>query len=332
MEKIFISGVAGFIGFSLAHFLLKNNVKVFGYDGLTEYGGKDLKKNRLKILTKYKNFTFTEGMLENSKLLSDTVADSSAEAIVHLAAQAGVRYSISNPKVYIDSNVVGTFNILEAALKSRPKHLLIASTSSVYGANETMPYSEIHKSDNQMSIYAATKKATENLAHSWAHIHQLPITVFRFFTVYGPWGRTDMAPFKFARAIQTGKPLDVYNKGNLWRDFTYIDDIVTGINLLASTSLNQSDRVVGDSLSKIAPFRIVNIGNSEKIHLESFIEAFENSFNKKAIKNYLSMQPGDVYCTWSDTRLLKELTGFKPNTPMELGVKKFCDWFKIYYA
>lgn len=299
---------------------------------MTDYYDVTLKKRRHALLREHECFTATEAMLEDAAALSRAVADARPDVIIHLAAQAGVRYSIENPRAYLDSNIVGTFNLMEAALSAQPEHLLMASTSSVYGANTEMPYAETHKADSQMSFYAATKKANEDMAHSWAHIHGLPITMFRFFTVYGPWGRPDMALFKFTRAILAGEPIDVYNYGQMWRDFTYVDDLVRGIRLLIDTVPGQGAAVEADSLSSVAPWREVNIGNSTKVRLEDFIDAIEAATGQKAIRNYMEMQPGDVPATWADCDLLRRLTGYAPKTDIREGVAAFVDWFSREYS
>ena len=332
--KIFITGTAGFIGFSLAKSLLENDHSVYGYDGITNYYDVKLKNNRNKILKKYKKFSFTKGMLENRNLLDKTIIKFKPEIIIHLAAQAGVRYSIDKPRTYLSSNIIGTHNIIELAHKVKVKHLMIASSSSVYGANKKTPYSENDSVKLQMSIYASTKLATESIAHSYSHIWKVPTTVLRFFTVYGPWGRPDMALFKFTKSILDGKKIDIYNKGNLYRDFTYIDDIVHGVSLLIkkipkykkNSSLNRID-----SLSLVAPFRIINIGNSKKIKLLDFIKTIENSLGKNALKNYMPMQKGDVFMTLANTKLLKKITGFVPKINYKEGVRNFIEWYLDYY-
>jgi len=332
--KIFITGTAGFIGFNVAKALLENNHNVCGYDGITNYYDVKLKINRTKILEKYKRFSFTKGMLENQNLLNKTLIKFKPEIIIHLAAQAGVRYSIDKPRTYLSSNIIGTYNIIELAHKIKVKHLMIASSSSVYGANKKTPYSENDSVKLQMSIYASTKLATESIAHSYSNIWKTPTTVLRFFTVYGPWGRPDMALFKFTKSILEGKKIDIYNKGNLYRDFTYIDDVVNGVLSLIkkipkykkNSSLNRID-----SLSSVAPFRIVNIGNSKKIKLLDFINAIENSLGKKALRNYMPMQKGDVFMTLANTKLLQKITGFIPKTNYKEGVRKFVEWYLDYY-
>ena len=332
MKKILITGTAGFIGFHLAKLLLKENFKIQGYDGMTDYYDVNLKHARHDILQKNINFAATEGMLEDNDKLDEVANKFKPDVIVHLAAQAGVRYSLKNPRAYINSNIVGTFNVMEVAKKQKVKHLLIASTSSVYGANLKMPFTEMEKADTQLTIYAATKKANESMAHCYSHLWKIPTTIFRFFTVYGPWGRPDMALFKFVSAILNEKPIDIYNNGEMYRDFTYIDDLVYGIKLLIntipSTNKNISDL---DNLSYVAPYRVVNIGNSNKIKLLDFIEAIEENLGKKAIRNYKSIQKGEVLTTWADTSLLQQLTNYSPKTNYKDGISHFIKWYKEYY-
>ncbi|ATX66969.1 SDR family NAD(P)-dependent oxidoreductase [Roseinatronobacter bogoriensis] len=332
MKRAFITGTAGFIGFHLAELLLQEGWQVAGFDGMTDYYDVTLKRQRHDMLHQHAHFTATEAMLEDASALSHAVTDARPDVIVHLAAQAGVRYSIENPRAYVDANIIGTFNLMEAAREAQPKHLLMASTSSVYGANTDMPYAEAHKADTQMSFYAATKKANEAMAHSWAHIHDLPITMFRFFTVYGPWGRPDMALFKFTRAILEGSPIDVYNHGEMWRDFTYVDDLVRGVRLLFDAVPAETSRVEGDSLSPVAPFRVVNIGNSTKVRLEDFIDQIEAATGLSATRNYMEMQQGDVPATWADSSLLMRLTGYRPATDIGEGVARFVRWYRDHYV
>ena len=334
IKNILITGSAGFIGFNLAKSLLDSDHRVHGYDGMTDYYDVRLKHERNKILTNYKKFSFTEGMLENEEVLEKAVTNFRPEIIVHLAAQAGVRYSIEKPRVYMSSNITGTFNIIELANKLKVNHLLIASSSSVYGANKNIPYREIDKTQTPLSIYAATKKATESIAHSYSSLWKLPTTILRLFTVYGPWGRPDMALFKFTDSIIKGKQIDIYNKGEMYRDFTYIDDIVKGMTLLIDVppkSENKTNIDKNDSLSPVAPFRIVNIGNSNKIKLLDFVDTIETCLGKKAIRNYMPMQKGDVHATWANTDLLKKLTGYSSTTDFKEGVKKFIEWYLIHY-
>ena len=264
--KIYITGAAGFIGFHTAKKFLDKGIKVHGYDSMNDYYDVRLKKNRLNILKQYKNFYFTKGMLENKKLLNQSVLKFKPTIIVHLAAQAGVRYSIDNPDIYLNSNIIGTFNVINIANKIKVKHLIIGSSSSVYGANKKIPFKEIDRTDHQVSFYAATKKSTESLAHSYSSLWKIPITMLRFFTVYGPWGRPDMAYFKFTKNILSGKKIDIYNKGKMYRDYTYIEDIVDGIyKLLNKIPRLNKKKFKNDSLSPVAPFRILNIGNTKKI-------------------------------------------------------------------
>ncbi len=331
--KIFITGSSGFIGFHVAKKYLDKGFKVHGLDSMNNYYDFKLKKSRLKILKKYKNFSFTKGNIENHKKLDVSITRFNPSIIIHLAAQAGVRYSIKNPKVYLNSNITGTFHIMEAAKKVKIKHLIISSSSSVYGANKKIPFKEIDKTDNQISFYAATKKSTENLAHSYSSLWKLPITILRFFTVYGPWGRPDMAYFKFTKNILDGKKIEIYNKGKMYRDYTYIDDIVEGIFKLTNKKpkLSSSKKYKNDSLSHVAPIRILNIGNTKKILLLDFINTLEKCLGKKAIKKFMPIQKGDVRSTLSDTSLLRKITHYKPKTKYQDGIKKFINWYLDYY-
>jgi len=335
-RRVLITGTAGFIGFHLAKLLLAEGFTVFGFDGMTEYYDVQLKRRRHAMLLQDPHFAAVEGMLEDHELFDRVADDFRPDVIVHLAAQAGVRYSLINPRSYIDSNVVGTFNVMEAARRLKTHHLLIASTSSVYGANEKMPFSETDKADTQLTIYAATKKANESMAHSYAHLWNLPTTMFRFFTVYGPWGRPDLALYKFVAAISEGRPIDVYNKGEMYRDFTYVDDLVRSIRLLIDAApvrpISSEDIEPGDTLSPVAPFRVVNIGNSERVRLLDFIDAIEACLGKKAVRRYLAMQKGDVPATWANTELLQRLTGYRPQTDFRDGIAKFVVWFREYYG
>lgn len=334
MKKILITGAVGFIGFHLSNLLLKEGHNVHGYDGITDYYDVNLKKARLKILKKNSKFSATQGMLEDIEKLDKLANKFRPDVIIHLAAQAGVRYSLENPRSYVNSNIIGTFNVMEIAKKYKVKHLLIASTSSVYGSNSKMPFKEIEKADTQLTIYAATKKASESMAHSYAYLWKIPTTMLRFFTVYGPWGRPDMALFKFVSAILKNKPIDIYNNGEMHRDFTYIDDLVNRIKMLIdvipSSKIDKKNSNL-DSLSNVAPFRVVNIGNSTKIKLLDFIEAIEEVLGKKAIRNYMPMQKGDVKATWADTSLLKNLTGDTSQTDFKDGVASFVKWYRQYY-
>ena len=333
-SKIYITGSSGFIGFHTAKRLLNKGIRVHGFDSMNTYYDLKLKKNRLNILKKYKNFSFTKGLLENEKVLSNSISKFKPSIIIHLAAQAGVRFSLENPKNYLNSNIVGTFNILKNANKINIKHLIIGSSSSVYGANKKIPFQEIDKADHQVSFYAATKKSTESLAHSYSSLWKIPVTMLRFFTVYGPWGRPDMAYFKFTKKILEGKRIDIFNKGKMYRDYTYIDDIVTGVCKLINKapSLNKKIKFKNDSLSPVAPYRILNIGNTKKILLLDFIKSLEKELKVKAKKRYLPMQKGDVYSTLSNSHLLKKITGYNPKTSYKTGIKKFVDWYLDYYS
>ena len=332
MTRYLVTGAAGFIGFHLARLLLDEGAVVHGYDGMTDYYDVHLKRQRNAILEGYPNYSFTEGMLEDHQLMETVTDEFRPDVIVHLAAQAGVRYSLENPRAYVESNVVGTFNVMEAAKSHSVRHLLMASTSSVYGANKEMPFVETDKADTQLTIYAATKKANESMAHAYAHLWDLPTTMFRFFTVYGPWGRPDLAYYKFVDAILDGRPIDVYNHGDMYRDFTHVGDLVRGIRMLVDAvpqRLEDPEEIPDyDSLSPVAPFRVVNIGNSDKVKLLDFIDAIEDALGIKATRNYMPMQPGDVHATWADTRLLRELTGFEPDTDFRDGVREFVDWYR----
>lgn len=334
MRRIFVTGTAGFIGFHLARLLLAEGFAVAGYDGMTDYYDVRLKQARHRQLGTDRNFSAVEGMLEDQRLLDETIDAFRPDVIVHLAAQAGVRYSLENPRAYLDSNVIGTFNVMEAARRLSVQHLLMASTSSVYGANDDMPFTETEKADTQLTIYAATKKANESMAHAYAHLWDLPTTMFRFFTVYGPWGRPDLALYKFVDAMLDGRPIDIYNHGDMYRDFTYVDDLARAIRLLIDVvprrPASAADIAEGDSLSPVAPFRIVNIGNNDKVRLLDFIEAIEAALSVKAVRNYMPMQAGDVPATWADASLLERLTGYRPATDFREGIAKFVHWFREY--
>lgn len=334
-RRVLVTGTAGFIGFHLARLLLDQGFRVHGYDGITDYYDVSLKTHRHDILSRRSGFSKTEAMLEDTDAFDAAADEFKPDIIVHLAAQAGVRYSLENPRAYIDANVVGTFNVMEAARRHEVDHLLMASTSSSYGANTEMPYRETMKADTQMTIYAATKKATESMGHSYAHLWNLPTTMFRFFTVYGPWGRPDMAYFKFVDAALSGRAIDVYNHGDMHRDFTYVDDLVRGIRLLMDAvpvrPASTADIEEGDSLSPVAPYRIVNIGNSTSVRLLDFIDAIEEALGVPVERNMMEMQKGDVPATWADATLLSRLTGYKPNTDLRDGIGQFVAWYREYY-
>ncbi len=330
-----VTGSAGFIGYFTCKRLLEDGFRVIGLDAMTDYYDVALKQRRQSMLLQNPNFRAINDAVETPGLLMGLFAAEKPDVVIHLAAQAGVRYSIENPRSYLESNIVGTFELLEAARAHPPQHMLLASTSSVYGANTEMPYTETDRADHQMSFYAATKKATENMAHSYAHLFGLPVTMFRFFTVYGPWGRPDMALFKFTKAILNGDPIDVYNYGDMKRDFTYVEDLVQGIRLLIDTPpVRPEDGVVpeGDSLSPVAPWRVVNIGNSDAVQLTDFIAAIEAATGRTATRNLMPMQAGDVPATWANAGLLRSLTGYAPQTRVPEGVAKFVAWYRDYYA
>ena len=334
-RRVLITGTAGFIGFHLARLLLDQGFAVHGYDGMTDYYDIALKRRRHAILLQHPAFAATEALLEDQAAF-DRAADAFApDIIVHLAAQAGVRYSVTNPRAYLDANITGTFTVLEAARRLGVRHLLIASTSSVYGANDAIPFRETDKADTQLSIYAATKKAGESMAHAYAHLWSLPTTMFRFFTVYGPWGRPDLALFRFTEAILDGRPIDIYNQGEMFRDFTYVDDLVRAVRLLIDVVPERpADGIVpdGDSLSPVAPWRVVNIGNSDKVRLLDFVDALEDCLGRKAIRNLMPMQPGDMPATWADASLLQRLTGYRPQTDIRDGITAFVAWYRDYYG
>jgi UDP-glucuronate 4-epimerase len=331
--RFLITGTAGFIGFHLAKRLLADGHEVQGIDALTPYYDVELKKRRHAILAGSNRFTAHVAHLEDGELVAEIHAAAKPDVIVHLAAQAGVRYSLENPEAYVRSNVDGTFNLLEIMRPSPPKHFIFASTSSVYGANRIMPFRENDRTDHPLTLYAATKKAGELMAHSYAHLFNIPTTALRFFTVYGPWGRPDMALFKFVDAILKHRPIDVYGEGRMSRDFTYVDDLVEVIVRLAPLVPERgaaSDEI--DSLSPAAPFRVVNAGGGTPVELTRFVEAIEAKLGRIAEKNFLPMQQGDVTDTVASADLLQKLTGYKPATPVEEGVGKFVDWYREYFG
>lgn len=331
MRKALVTGASGFIGFHLCQRLLTEGFEVIGIDNLSDYYDVDLKRARQAILTQSPHLRVLNDSIETPNLLHETFAKERPDVVIHLAAQAGVRWSIENPRAYLESNICGTFELLEAARAYPPQHMLLASTSSVYGANETMPYAEAHKADHQMSFYAASKKANEAMAHSYAHIYGLPITMFRFFTVYGPWGRPDMALFLFTKAILEDQPIKVFNHGDMRRDFTYVEDLTLAISLLMRQIPEKGAAAKGDSLSPVAPWRVVNIGNSQPVQLTDFIQAIEAATGKTALQQLLPIQAGDVPATWADASLLKTLTDYAPQTPVTEGVAKFVAWYRSYY-
>ena len=327
--RALVTGSAGFIGYHLCARLLAEGWQVIGLDGMTDYYDVTLKQRRHAMLLDQPGFRAVEGLVETPGLVADLMAET-PDAVFHLAAQAGVRHSIESPRAYLEGNLMGCFEVLEAARATPPRHLLMASTSSVYGANTKMPYAETDKTAHQMSFYSATKKAAEAMAHSYAHLYGIPTTMFRFFTVYGPWGRPDMALFKFTRAILSGQPIDIYNRGDMLRDFTYVDDLIEGILRLTAV-LPETRAGDFDSLSPVAPWRVVNIGNRAPIRLMEFVEAIEAATGRAALRNYLPMQPGDVPATWADATLLEALIGPLPRTDIHDGVARFVDWYRAYH-
>ncbi len=321
--KYFITGTAGFIGFHLSRLLLESGAQVHGYDGITPYYDQRLKQARHTILRRFSGFSANEAMLEDRDTLRKAALRFQPGRIVHLAAQAGVRYSLENPAAYVDANLVGTFNVLEVAREIGIEHLMLASTSSVYGANQKMPFSEDDASDAPLTLYAATKKSTELMAHSYASLWNIPTTSFRFFSVYGAWGRPDMALFKFTQAILAGQPIDLYNHGKMQRDFTYVGDLVKAITLLADCPPQSQQN---------APFQVVNIGNAAPVPLLDFVAELELLLGRMSLRNLMPMQVGDVPATWADTTKLRALTGFQPNTSVREGIRAFVDWYLEYYG
>ena len=335
MRTALVTGSAGFIGYFTCKRLLDAGFRVIGVDAMTDYYDVSLKERRHAMLLQGPNFTAINARIEEPDMLKNLMRDEQVDVVIHLAAQAGVRYSIEDPKSYVQANLLGAYELLEAARAHKPQHLLMASTSSVYGANTKMPYKETDKVDTQMSFYAATKKANESMAHSYAHLYDIPTTMFRFFTVYGPWGRPDMAPIKFAKAIYADEPIDIYNHGKMKRDFTYVEDLTEGILRLIDAvpvrPASEDDIEEGDSLSAVAPFRSVNIGNADPVPLMDFIAAMEAAIGVEAKKNFMDLQPGDVPATWADISLLKRLTGYAPTTDVQMGTQKFVEWYREYF-
>jgi UDP-glucuronate 4-epimerase len=330
--RFFITGTAGFIGFHLAKRLLDDGHDIVGVDGFTPYYDVLLKERRHAQLTARNRYQGHRAMVDDSAALALAWGEAPFDAVLHLAAQAGVRYSIENPRAYIDSNLIGTFNILELCRLHGVKHLLLASTSSVYGARLRGASLEMDHADHPLTLYAATKKSTELMAHSYSHLWRIPTTAFRFFTVYGPWGRPDMALFKFTRGIIEGTPIDIYNHGRMERDFTYIEDLIEAIvRLTRCVPPSGGSTVEGDSLSPDAPFRVVNIGAGAPVNLLSFVELIEKCVGRPSVRNYMDMQPGDVPRTFANTGLLHRLTGYRPATPISTGVKAFVDWYQDYF-
>jgi len=329
--RFLVTGTAGFIGFHVASRLLQAGHEVLGIDNFSEYYDVALKERRNDILSNHANFRVARVSIDDMASFGAEWEAFRPDVVIHLAAQAGVRYSIDHPETYVQANLIGTFNVLELARRTQPRHLLAASTSSVYGANTDMPFGEDQKVATPLTFYAATKAATELMGHSYAHLFGVPTTFFRFFTVYGPWGRPDMALFKFAKAIDEGLPLNVYNRGDMVRDFTYVEDLAEAVVRLAD-AVPGKDPVEGDSLSSVAPWRVVNIGQGEPVKLMDYIAEIERAMGKPAILNLLPMQPGDVPATEASAELLRRLTGYAPSTPVSLGVPAFVRWYREQYS
>ena len=337
MQKVLVTGAAGFIGYHLSEKLVADGHSVIGVDNLNDYYDVSLKRSRLERLLKHDEaFEFHKLDLADSDAVQVLFAETRPDIVVNLAAQAGVRYSLKNPHAYINSNIVGFLNILEACRHHGVKHLIYASSSSVYGANTKMPFSVHHNVDHPLSLYAATKKANELMAHTYSHLYGLPTTGLRFFTVYGPWGRPDMALFIFTKAIFEGRPIQLFNNGNMKRDFTYIDDIVEAlVRLVEKEPPTGNPDWSGDNpdpATSFAPYRIYNIGNNNPVELNYFVEVLEKAIGRKAIKEYLPMQPGDVPATYADVDALVRDVDFKPATPIEVGIERFVKWYREYYG
>jgi UDP-glucuronate 4-epimerase len=328
--RVLVTGSAGFIGFHTSSKLLQQGATVLGVDNFSNYYDVALKEARNDILSNHAGFSVARVSIEDADAFGEAWRTFKPDIVIHLAAQAGVRYSIDAPESYVGTNLIGTFNVLELARHNPVRHLLAASTSSVYGANIDMPFGEMQRTATPLSLYAATKGATELMAHSYSHLFKTPMTFFRFFTVYGPYGRPDMALFKFTKAILAGEPIDVYNNGNMVRDFTYIDDLAESIVRLTKAVPGETP-VEGDSLSPVAPFRVVNIGAGTPTPLMDYIGAAEKALGKQAIKNFLPMQQGDVPATAASAELLERLTGYKPHTAPSEGVPKFVEWYLDHY-
>jgi UDP-glucuronate 4-epimerase len=334
LNKVLVTGAAGFIGFYLCRKLLENDLEVVGLDNLNDYYDPELKKARLEILSRFPGFSFAQADLADHHRIEALFAEHVFEAVVNMAAQAGVRYSLKNPRAYLDSNLVGFLNVLEGCRHAGVEHLVFASSSSVYGANTQVPFSVHHNVDHPVSLYAATKKANELMAHSYSHLYGLKTTGLRFFTVYGPWGRPDMAYFLFTKAILEGRAIDVFNFGKMKRDFTYIDDITEGVWRVIRKTPEPDPLWQGDHPNpgtSYAPYRLYNIGNNQQEDLLRFIEVLEECLGKKAKKNFLPMQPGDVPATYADVDDLFREVGFKPSTTIEAGLRQFVDWYRGFY-
>ena len=333
--KILVTGVAGFIGMSVAKALLERGDEVIGIDNLNDYYEVQLKLDRLKLIEGYGSFTFIKMDISDREAMKALFEKQNFQRVFNSAAQAGVRYSLENPHAYVDSNLVGFVNILEGCRQTKVEHLVYASSSSVYGANTNMPFSVHDNVDHQVSLYAATKKSNELMAHTYSHLYNIPTTGLRFFTVYGPWGRPDMSPSLFAGAILRDEPINVFNEGKMKRDFTYIDDIVEGVVRVIDKTAEPNpdyDNSASDPATSYAPYRVYNIGNNDVVQLMDFIETIEKAVGKKAEKNMMGMQDGDVVATYANIDALIEAVGFKPATPLKEGIQKFVEWYKEYHC
>lgn len=333
-DKVLVTGAAGFIGFHLSKKLLEKGISVIGVDNVNDYYDVNLKYARLDILKQFDGFQLHKVDLKDKEGIDRVFAETQPDYVVNLAAQAGVRYSLENPYVYVDSNITGFLNILEACRHNPVKHLVYASSSSVYGANTNMPFSVHNSVDHPVSLYAATKKSNELMAHTYSHLFGVPTTGLRFFTVYGPWGRPDMALFLFTKAILEDRPIDVYNHGKMRRDFTYVDDIVEGVFRLIPTIAQRNDDWSSDNpdtATSFAPYRVFNIGNNQPVELMAFIQAIEKALGKEAKKNMMPLQDGDVPATFADVQDLMDTVNFKPNTSIESGIQRFVDWYREYF-
>lgn len=335
MSQHLVTGAAGFIGFHLSLRLLNRGEEVVGFDNLNEYYSVELKRDRLKLLSEFENFKFIEADLADQSSVDQAFREHEFDRVINLAAQAGVRYSIDNPRAYTESNIVGFLNILEACRHANTPHLTYASSSSVYGGGTKMPFATTDRVDHPLSLYAATKKSNELMAHTYSHLYGLPTTGLRFFTVYGPWGRPDMALFLFTQAIVQGRPIDVFNEGRMQRDFTYIDDIVEGVDRTSEKIASPDpdwDSANPNPSTSTAPYRVYNIGNNNPVELSTFIETIEQAIGTQARKNLMPMQAGDVPATFADIQALENAVGFRPSTSIKVGIQKFVEWYRDYYS
>ena len=335
MSQHLVTGAAGFIGFHLSLRLLNRGEEVVGFDNLNDYYSVELKRDRLKLLSEFENFKFIEADLANQSSVDQVFREHDFDRVINLAAQAGVRYSIDNPRAYTDSNIVGFLNILEACRHAKTPHLTYASSSSVYGGGTKMPFATTDRVDHPLSLYAATKKSNELMAHTYSHLYGLPTTGLRFFTVYGPWGRPDMALFLFTEAIVQGRPIEVFNEGRMQRDFTYIDDIVEGVDRTSEKIASPDpewDSANPNPSTSTAPYRVYNIGNNNPVELSTFIKTIEQAIGMQARKKLMPMQAGDVPATFADIQALETAVGFRPSTSIKVGIQKFVQWYRDYYS